>query len=506
MSKKLIIIGIDGMDADYVAEHLHEMPAFARLAQRGYGGGLYTVFPSDSIPSWITIFTGVPPVDHGVLEAVDYFKKNHTDFAVDTSVFRGRTFWDVASEHGKTVCLVNPFMAYPPWEVNGYMVSGPVFVKDGSEMAWPPSLGQEKPIPSMGGIVDLPDKDTLGPFAQQTVRYTEDQHRYSLDLLQSKGPFDLFFSTYLTLDRVQHFFWRYQDQGDPTYPGPNEHERVIHDFHLLFDRIVGDYLDAAGDEYEILVLSDHGHGRRCTKVANVNEYLRRKGWIEARGGGKNPLHPRRLVQRLKTTAMATLDRLDMADLSHRIARTVPRVRELKKTSFLVDEASNLVFTPRFAGTNPCGGVNINRDVLARTGREYEGVRRALVDDLRAMREERTGEEVFQWVLPREEYVGTGEAVDRFPDVVFLLKSEYGTGWDLFGDLVATNPTHRKISGGHKLQGVLYTSVDPHALDLDLEDVPSVADIAPLVLKVLGLSPRPWMRRAGHARPVPAGRS
>jgi predicted AlkP superfamily phosphohydrolase/phosphomutase len=498
--KRLIIIGIDGMDADFVADHPKEMPNFHRLGKRGYGGGLYTVFPSDSIPSWITIFTGIPPVDHGILDAIDYFKKNHTDFSVDTSVFKGRTFWDIASDAGKKVCIINPFMAYPPWRVNGYMVSGPVFVSDGKEASWPQELAVEFPIPSMGGIVDFPSKDTLGQFRRESIGYTKAQHEFSLELLRKKGPFDVFFSTYLTLDRVQHFYWRYQDRRDPTYPGPNEHEGVVLEFYKLFDRIVGEYMEAAGDDYEIMVVSDHGHGRRCTKVANVNEYLRRKGWLDARGGSKNPLNPRRLVQRLKTTTLNTLDRLDMADLAHRVVKTVPKVRELKKTSFLVDEENNLVFTPRFAGTNPCGGVSINRPICEERGIDYEQLRAELRRDLLDMKDEKTGEGLFQWVLTREEYVGEGQAIEKFPDLVFLLKMEYGTGWDLFGDLVATNPTHRKISGGHKLRGVLYTSLDPHATDGEVEEIPAVHDIAPLVLHTLGLPRQPWMRRVGHAKP------
>ncbi len=497
---KLIIIGIDGMDVDFVRDHLDEMPNFRRLAQRGYGGGLYTVFPSDSIPSWITIFTGIPPVDHGILDAIDYLQKDHKAFSVDTSVFRGRTFWDIASDAGKTVCIINPFMAYPPWEVNGYMVSGPVFVSDGKEASWPREFAAEIPIPSMGGIVEFPTKQTLDRFRDDSLRYTEDQHRYSLRLLREKGPFDVFFSTYLTLDRIQHFYWRYWDRDDPTYPGTNPHEGVIPEFYHLFDRIVGEYMDAAGDEYEIMVISDHGHGRRCTKVANVNEFLRRKGWLKPRGGADRLLSPRRLLQKTKTAALKTLDRLDMVDFAHKVAKTVPKVRELKKTSFLVDETDNLVWAPRFAGTNPCGGVSINRRICEEQGRDYESFRDEVREALCSMRDPETGEKVFHWVVKREEYVGQGQALEKFPDLLFFMKYEYGTGWDLFGDLVAVNPTHRKISGGHKLRGVLYTSLNVDGIDLQGDEIPAVVDVAPLVVDTLGLPHQPWMRRVGHARP------
>ena len=89
--RKVFVIGIDGMDADFVADHIDEMPNFRRLRDRGFGGGLRSVFPTDSIPAWLTIFTAIPPVEHGFLDAIDYFKKGHKDFAVDLTTFKGRS-------------------------------------------------------------------------------------------------------------------------------------------------------------------------------------------------------------------------------------------------------------------------------------------------------------------------------------------------------------------------------------------------------------------------------
>ncbi len=498
--RRLVIIGIDGMDADFVDAHLGELPVLRALRPRGYGGPLRSVFPTDSIPSWITIFTGIPPVEHGILDAIDYYKKDHKDFAIDTSVFRGRTFWDVASAAGRRVGIVNPFMAFPPWPVNGVMASGPVFVKDQSERVEPPELAAQLPLPSMGGIVDFPTKANLGLFGRTTLDYTLAQHRFSLTLLRDHGPWDLFFTTYLTLDRIEHFFWRYHDEQDPTYPGRTVHQPVILEFYRLFDRIVGETIEAAGPGADVMVLSDHGHGRRCTKVVNVNEVLRRAGWLKTRARGRNPLHPRRLLQKAKRAAMSALDRLDMADVTYRIAKLVPRARELKKSSFLVEDGATAVYTPHFAGTSACGGVAVDRARVEAQGQVYDAVCDAVIAALRDVRDPRTGAPVFRWIRRREEALGPGACLERYPDLLFLLESEYGTGWDLFGDVVATNTTHRKISGGHKLDGVLYTSLDLAGdSGEELADPPGLADIAPLVLRGLGLPRSPWMRSAATLR-------
>ena len=126
--RRLVVIGIDGMDWLVTKPLISQMPALQKIADAGYAGEMPAIFPPDSIPSWISIFTGMDPSEHGILETIDYFKKDAKEFSVDTGSFRGRTFWDRVSALGKKVIVVNPLMAYPPWKVNGVMASGPVFI------------------------------------------------------------------------------------------------------------------------------------------------------------------------------------------------------------------------------------------------------------------------------------------------------------------------------------------------------------------------------------------
>jgi predicted AlkP superfamily phosphohydrolase/phosphomutase len=493
--RKVFVIGIDGMDADFVADHIDEMPNFRKLRDRGFGGGLRSVFPTDSIPAWITIFTAIPPVEHGLLDAIDYFKKGHKDFAVDLSTFKGRTFWDVASDAGLRCCILNPFMAYPPWDINGFMASGPVFVDEEGGRVTPESMTASYPPPDLGGIVDFPTKERMGEFVVESRQYTKAQHEYGLRLLDEQGPFDLYFSTYLTLDRMQHFLWRYHDREDPTWPGPNDHQSAVLDAYLMFDDILGDYIERAGEDTDIIVISDHGHGRRCTEVVNVNEVFRRRGWLKTKGGDRNPLQPRRVLQQGKRAAMELLDRLDLTDYTHRIAKAIPQTRALKKASFLVDESANPIHAPLFAGTNPCGGVNVNEATINDLGMDYESARDAVIAELRELTDPRDGRRLFTWVVRREEVVGTGSSLDRFPDVLYLMEPGYGTAWDLFGDVVGINPTHRKISGGHKVDGVLYTSFDPSGVRDDGLDRPfELLDVSPMILARLGQDRTRWMAR------------
>ena len=179
---QVVVLGIDGMDFDYVSTILAELPNIRKLSKEGIVTPFKSVFPPDSIPSWITCYTGKDPSEHGILESVNYFAKGDAHGNVDTSAFQGRTFWDVLSNAGHKVCIINPFMAYPVWSVNGLMVNGPVFI-DGTIQSSDPALTAGLNMPqSLGGIVDFPSKNSMGEFVEKTFSDTVEQADFGLDI------------------------------------------------------------------------------------------------------------------------------------------------------------------------------------------------------------------------------------------------------------------------------------------------------------------------------------
>ena len=270
---KLVLLGIDGMDFDYTWSILHKLPNIKRFSETGLVALFKSVFPPDSIPSWITGYTGKDPSEHGVLESIDYVPKGDDRIKVDTSIFKGVTFWDYLGKEGIDVCIINPFMAYPVWPVNGLMVNGPVFI-NGEIQVSNPELVKDIPVPSsLGGITDFPTKKSLGDFCDRIFKETREQMEFGLALLERNHP-QFFFQTFLTMDRIQHFLWRYCDKEDPTYPGKNIYERKIEDFYIFIDKVIGKFIDVIDSDTQLVVISDHGHGMRCTHCFNINEYFR----------------------------------------------------------------------------------------------------------------------------------------------------------------------------------------------------------------------------------------
>jgi predicted AlkP superfamily phosphohydrolase/phosphomutase len=453
MSKPLIVLGIDGLDWRYVDSHRDELPA---LASWPVLAPLASIFPPDSIPAWTTIFTGVPPGEHGMLDSIDYLDKRPAKAAETAGeALPNRTFWDEAGRRGKRVCVVNPFLAYPAWEVNGVMVSGPVFVS-GEVSATGIEPGRLGKVPELGGIVSFPTPKTMGPFVEETLRATSEQADFGMKLLEESEA-DLFFLNILTVDRMQHFAWRFADTGDPTYPGPNPHSDAVLRTYQLIDSIVARY----AEQGRVIVISDHGHGRRCTRMIFVDEVLRRAGLVTESNSGPRLLSSAYLLERAKRLVLSLTYRFALEVPAYKLARKLPSRKALKQSTFSSDAASSPARLSRLFGRNQFGGIELREDTPQMRAR-VRAVLESIVDPL-------TGKGVIEWVKDREEIVA-GASIDRYPPVLFKFIEGYGVDFGLYGNIFAPDVNHRRISGGHKDLGVLACSFDVESPPDSIEGV------------------------------------
>ena len=108
MIKKLIILGIDGMDKDVVVRYKDKLPHLYGLMKKNGFPHLTSVFPADTMPAWSTIYTGMDPSEHGIINFVNVGAKNNTykPLVFDDSAFKGKTFWDVLNQHGLSCAVI----------------------------------------------------------------------------------------------------------------------------------------------------------------------------------------------------------------------------------------------------------------------------------------------------------------------------------------------------------------------------------------------------------------
>ena len=136
--KKVIVIGVDGMDPGFVERHWSDLPNLTKLKQRGSYSHLATTDPPQSPVAWSTFITGLDPAEHGIFDFVHrdpvtrepYLSTDKTiapRFTLSlgpylfplsrshvVSLRKGRAFWEYLADKGIPVSIVRIPANYPP--------------------------------------------------------------------------------------------------------------------------------------------------------------------------------------------------------------------------------------------------------------------------------------------------------------------------------------------------------------------------------------------------------
>ena len=486
---QLAIIGIDSLDPNIILKYRSHLPNLSRMVDQSPTFTSKSVFPVDTIPAWVSIYTGLLPVNHGLMYVYDVFDPHLSDLAkLDLTEFKGKTFWDYAGQAGYKVALVMPHLAYPAWSVNGIMVSRSPFEQRIDELrttrdisVYPEWVREKYALPDTLADVwgQFPGKKHLGEWVTLGSDAIEKEKTIGLQLFQHE-KWDLFFIYFSILDTVQHRLWRFFDPNDPTYPGKNDYGHAIVDFYVVFDSLIGEFQNANGDA-TLIVMSDHGHHMRPIKTVNLNEYLRRCGYLIQQR--KNSRLKRQLTRTLLGAASKFNIEHTLIKFMVRSKRMTRVGKSLYSSSGSIDRDRSVAFLSTFAGIKsyPFGGIEINSEALSDT--EYARVLAELETRLLELKTQQ-GDNAVVCTKRRDELCAEGSGTGIYPDLLFELKEDFGVGWDLYSDLFGRAYDHNVASGGHgKVATFLITGA---ARPMEKDDV-RIVDAAPTILDLLGIN-------------------
>jgi predicted AlkP superfamily phosphohydrolase/phosphomutase len=146
--KAVIVLGVDGMDPNFVERHWSALPNLQRLRDLGGLTRLATTTPPQSPVAWATFITGTDPAQHGIFDFVhrdpstmqpissmaETIEPAHQlaigPYLLPLSKARvrsfrsGRTFWEILAEHGIPVIMIRMPTNYPPVERAGRALAG----------------------------------------------------------------------------------------------------------------------------------------------------------------------------------------------------------------------------------------------------------------------------------------------------------------------------------------------------------------------------------------------
>jgi predicted AlkP superfamily phosphohydrolase/phosphomutase len=486
---KLVIIGIDSMDRELIYKYLDYLPNFKKIIKQSPDIKSTSVFPPDSDTAWASIYTGLNPAKHGIVNFVDPLEKAsiyQTDY-LDISNIKGKTFWDIVGKFGKKVCLIYPHIAYPVWQVNGFMIS-PAPKTDEFQM-YPRDFKFNFKVDKLEVPKGIPNskseyKEYLDKFREVVIN----EFGFGNNMLINYD-WDLFFFYSSALDYIQHTFWNYCDPNDPTYPGDNNPFRdAIKDFYILHDKLVGEMIENIDSDTIILIFSDHGHSMRPIKLFNVNEILRKESYLFPKEGGIAPLY--NLNEKLKRAVVNIAQKTDLRKLALNILRKYPKIKEMYTVPSSIDFNRTIAYCSDLSGMKSYtyGGIIISKDNL-KSEEDYSVVRKNIIETLSNETLPNSNEKVFEWIREREElYVG--EYINKYPDILFKLKEGYGAGWAIKVPVFSETPAHSFFPGSHRGDTPIFFMLNLDDKECVKENM-TLMDVAPTVLDILGIEGDFW---------------
>ena len=330
--RKVILIGIDSATWHVMLPLVQagKLPNIGHLIEKGVSGPLRTFKPTLSPLIWTTIITGKSPQKHGIRSFValklagcrrgipelrprqmnPWVRRIYRYGGLTTlkrallrlgvlkrvpmssNMRRCKALWNIFSESGKPVAVLNWWSSWPAEEVNGCVISQSVAhrirnVRAASPLdTYPPELLEETaPFfpdhqdvsmddvrrffePSEADMEEIRsasfwDEENPKPLAMLKFDYLT--HKYlgrAGTYCQSRCQPD-FMAVLLSVDAVQHFFWHYMEPQYFEGVDPRDVDKfgqVIERYYIYNDELVGDLLQQTDEETIVFIVSDHGHG------------------------------------------------------------------------------------------------------------------------------------------------------------------------------------------------------------------------------------------------------
>lgn len=127
---RTVIFGVDGLTFRILHPLIAsgKLPHFEKLAREGCEAILESKYPPLTPPAWMSLSTGLRPSGHGVYDfwtyddMQDYWSERKAHIVTHRK--SGKAIWNILSEYGKKVLILNVPTTYPPETVDGIMVSG----------------------------------------------------------------------------------------------------------------------------------------------------------------------------------------------------------------------------------------------------------------------------------------------------------------------------------------------------------------------------------------------
>jgi predicted AlkP superfamily phosphohydrolase/phosphomutase len=476
---KLIVVGLDAATFDVIDPLVAagDMPNLGGLLQRGARGTLRSTTHPLTPLAWTTMVSGVNAGKHGIWDFSERDPSGYGLQLVNGSHSRAPALWTRLSKAGRRVGIVNVPFTWPAPDVNGFALAGIDAAAREDGMTSPRGLVHE--LQDRFGRLLLDHSfpvDPNGRLDLGLVRRACEQKVAIVDWLTERYEPELLFVVFMAADHVHHLAWPdWEERG---------RESSVAEAYRILDASLGELLKRAGDETNVLVVSDHGGGS-LEGVVNLNAWLAEQGYLaytengSANGGGAHRLFE--LRRKLpKTWRDSVKQRLPW--LRERAYRLRPPT--------VIDWGRTRAFAYGIFGNVVLNVAGRERAGIVEPGDEYERLRDDLRERLLDLRS-RDGEPIVAAVHRREDLYA-GPELDKIPDLVvefrdyaWLGKGNLTERTGTFEDAISIRAhPEQRYAGGHRQEGIFVLAGPAARAGAELAGA-GVADVAPTVMYLLG---------------------
>ena len=283
--RRLLLVGLDSASPQLAFDSFaNDLPTLGALRRAGTWGVLRSCIPSITVPAWSSMLGGRDPGELGLYGFRQRVRGSYRKQRLaDSRSLRHPRAHDLLGADGRDCLVMGLPQTWPVQPLRGHLVSGPLTPGLDSACTWPAVLRQEMRQLAPNYLFDLPDYRAWDRerLLQTLIDMAEQQHRVFCHLLRTK-PWDFALQVHMGLDRVQHVFWSDHDPRHRAHTPGGRWQNALRDFYVLLDGMLGELMDLAGEDCDLLVASDHGAKRMDGGIC-VNEWLWREGWLRLKG-------------------------------------------------------------------------------------------------------------------------------------------------------------------------------------------------------------------------------
>jgi len=496
LNHKVIVMGLDGatfrlLDPLMAAGRL---PTFASLIERGARGVLRSTLPPNSAAGWSAFMTGKNP---GKTDVFGFFALVPGGYQVTLNnggSVRARTLWEMVSEAGKRVAVINMPYTYPPRPVNGVLVSGmdAPGLHNGTS---PPEFADELLQVCPGYQIEMPPVRRHREvkkqwFAEHLTHYVEARWA-AMRYVQQKVSPELLVSVFTAPDRVHHWVMDDVDSAHPLHDSRSakRYGHLLGDLYAQLDRMIKTLLETMNDQTTLFIVSDHGANGFYRRFL-INHWLHQQGWLALiRGAKLSPVQQviRYLRRRSRIYGWArqvkgVLPFIKTSQFSRKSLGLSWRLQIMDWSRTQAFYLNGLGVRLNLRGREPAG--------IVKPG-DYETVREQIIRGLQSVHDPESGAPVYAAVYRRED-VYHGSYVTRAADIILEESTLNADARLNFSTSGALRP-HRldelfavkRLPGDHDLEGILLAAGPGLRSGAQVTGA-RLIDLAPTILYTLGL--------------------